>query len=424
MSKQPAKWLAVLIPSIALALGFACDQMPDGTPGGNGGGGAATPFTIVRTNIDVRHDAALRVGNDLIAFGTGAVNGVSYILPSTSPTTGTAVPNSAEYDSSAFAVGGNHIYLVGDAAGTMAFQVSVFHAPTATITRTFGTDDARLCRIPASEEDPGNIQADGTLCAVVCHQNTVTDGKMVKFIDAGANPPTVTSFDMNPATGCFNIDQVAVDAQTRTVVAVSDDTFYIYDVDNPAAVPVQIAAPNGVGAFQIRMRGNYIIAIDNQSFGEAFLVDIAAGSIMTPADAGAARQVAIGDAVFAFFADQDLDDRDGGGNRAAVGAMPGTTFAKPPTDQFIDGSTANNGLVGYGASMSVTPSGNYVFLSDGYFQYSTGDVSFTVPADPDAGDPYGCPAWDVDSSADTVGFKCGADRTQTTNTTVGYIVLP
>lgn len=422
MSKQPAKLAAVLIPCIALALGGNCDQMPGGN--GGGGGGGSTPFTIVKTNIDVRHDAALRVGDDLIAFGTAAVSGVSYIFPSMTPTTGTAVPDSAEYDSRAFAVGGSYIFLVGNPTGTMAFQVSVFHAPTATITQTFGTDDIRLCRIPASEEDPGHIQADGTLCAVVCDQNTVTDGKMVKVIDAGANPPTVTSFDMNPATGCFNIDQVAVDATTRTVVAVVDDTFYVYDVDNPAAAPAQIAAPNGVGAFQIRMRGNHIIAIDNQSFGEAFLVDIAGKSIMTPTDADAARQVAIGNAVFAFFADQDLDDRSGGGNRAAVGAVPGTTFAKPATDQFIDGSTANNGLVGYGASMSVTPSGGYVFLSDAYLQYSTGDVSFMVPADPDGIDPYGCPAVDVDCSANTVGFKTAADRTQTTSRTVGYIVLP
>jgi len=94
-----------------------------------------------------------------------------------------------------------------------------------------------------------------------------------------------------------------------------------------------------------------------------------------------------------------------------------------PLDQPIDGSTANNGLVGFAGGMCVTPSGNYVFLSDWYLQYSPATAIFTVPADPDGSDSYGCPAWDVDCSDDTVGFKTAATRTSSTDKTVGYIIL-
>lgn len=390
----------------------------------NGNGGTTIPFTAVKTTFAMRHDAAIRAGDDLIAFGTDVTTGVSYIRPSTNPTTETAVPNSAMYDSGAFAVGGDHIFLVGVNTAALAFQVSVFDAATGAITHTFPTTDIRLGTIPASEEDVGNIRADGDYCVVMCDQNTVADGKIVKVIDASTNPPTLIAFDTNPATSHFNVDQVDVDAAMRQAVAVANDTFFIYDLDAPNDAPVQVVAPNGVGDVQVEIAGDFILAIDNQAPGEAFLVDILGEAIVTLNNPEAAWDVALCNDLFAFFADADAADSAAGGQRAAVGDMPGPDSAKAALDQFIDGSTANNGLLGFGGSISVTPDGQYVFLSDGYLQYSEGDATFIIVADPDGTDAYGTPAWDVDCSENLVAFKTAADQASMASTRVGYIVLP
>ncbi|MFH1418054.1 MAG: hypothetical protein ABII12_07205 [Planctomycetota bacterium] len=429
MFKNLTQFSLVFVLSTLAVTGLGCDvPVPGGGgPGGlgGGGGGGTVPFTIVKTDIDVRHDAALRAGDDLIAFGTGVNTGVSYIIPSNAPTVGTAVPNSGDYDSSAFAVGGDHIFLVGSNTAGLAFQMSVFDAATGAITHTFPTTDIRLGAIPGSEEDVGNIQADGDFCIVRCDQTTVTDGKIVKVIDASTNPPTLVSFATNPAASHFNVSQVDVDAASRQAVAVANHTFFIYDIDAPNAAPVQIAPPNGIGDVQIEIAGDYIIAIDNQGYGEAFMVDIAAQAVIALTNPEAAWDVAICDDLFAFFADADINDRAGGGQRMAVGAMPGPGSTKAALDQYIDGSTGNNGYVGFGGSMTVTPDGAYVFLSDGYLQYSLGTAVFVVPPDPNASDPYGTPAWDVHcTEANTVGFKTASDRSATSTTKVGYIVLP
>jgi len=426
MRKNNWMILPTLLLSGLLVAGLACGTgFPDGGDGGAGGGGTL-PFTVVKTDIDVRHDAAIRAGNDLVVYGTSATTGVSYLVPSTNPTTGTAVPNSDLYDSGAFAVGSasNYIFLVGANTGALAFQVSVFDLATETITKTFDATDVRLCAIPGSEEDAGNIQASGAYCAVVCDQTTVADGRIFKFIDASQNPPTVTSFDSNPAGGCFQVDQYAIDATSKKAIAVVGDTFHVYDMDNPNTAPPQIVSPNGINdTYQIRMYDSYIIAIDNQGYPVAFLVDLNTNTIVNLTDAAAIFSPAIGDEVFAFWADADANDSVGGAQRAAVGTIPGPGFTKAALDQYIDGSTTNNGLVGFGQSICVTPNSDYVFISDGTLQYSTGTASFTVVPDPDGSSAYGCPARDVHCTNHTVAFKTAAAQSDDTTTKVGYINL-
>ena len=402
------------------------DSTDDGTDNGTDDG--TDNFTIVKTDIEVRHDAALKTGTDLIAYGTAAggstIVGVSYIIPSESPTTGTAVPDTELYSNKAFAVGGRTIFLVGSNTGALAFQVSVYDVDTAAITQTFATDDIRLGSIPVGADDAGHIQADGDYCVVICDQSTVADGLIVKVIDVSGAAPALIAFSENPAASHFQVDQVAVNAASQTAVAVADDTFFIYDITDPTAAPTEIVSPNGVSDTQIQMNGCYIIALDDQAYPHAILVDLATNNIIDLTDAFGIADVAIGTEVFAFFADADANDSSGGSQRAAVGTVPGPGYTKAALDQYIDGSTANNGLVGFAGSLDVVPDDSYVFLADAYLQYSAGGATFTVPEDPDAEDTYGCPAWDVDCSAGTVGFKTATTRSDTTATTVGYIILP
>jgi hypothetical protein len=437
MYSQIMKSILILMLGAVLFIGTACETAvpaaPDPATGGDdaangdGDGGdsgtTAPPFTIVKTSIDVRHDAGLSAGNDLIAFGTSATTGVSYVFPSTHPTAATPVTNSTTYDSSDFAVGNRTIFLVGGAASGMPFRVSVYNVDTATITQTFTNSQVRLARIPVSQHDVGNIQADGDYCVVVCDQTVVTGGKILKVVDVSGATPALISFTTNPASSGMQVQQVAIDAATRTVVAVANDTFYVYDITHPATAPRQIASPNGVGDIQMKMSGAYIVAVDDQSTPEAILVDLTTNTIRELTDAQATFDVAIGSNTFGFFADFDAADSVGGDQRAAVGVVPGPGFTKTALDNRIDGATTNNGTVGFGGTMTITPNGGYVFLADSYFQYSPGNASFSVPHDPNGEDPYACPAWDIDSSANTVGFKTAATRGDSTNTKLGYIVL-
>jgi len=368
----------------------------------------------------------LQCGDDLIAFGTSATTGVSYIIPSENPTDGTAVPSTENYDAKAFAVAGRTIFLVGHVGSGIAFQVSALNVDTE-ILAEFTVDEIRLNTIK-SQGAIGSIQADGDYCAVICSQNDVADGKIIKVIDVSGDEAALIAFDQNPADTAFQVAQVAVDAATKTVVAVANDTFFVYDIDAPDAAPVQIAAPEGIGDTQMKIAGGYIIALDDQGYPMAFLVDLANETVIAlpNAEAASALGVAINDNHFAFFADATAEDRLGGLQATAVGALPGPGFTKAASGNQIDGSTDNNGWVGYAGSMGIVPGGdyeNYVFLADSYLQWSTGGVNFTVPADPDGTDPYACPAWDVDTSSSVVGFKTATTRSDNTETKVGYIIL-
>ena len=429
------KHLSCGLALLALVLMFGCQDgvIPIGTPTPTPGAGQPTPtptpgagggLTIVKTSIDVRHDAGLECGDDLIAFGTGTLTGISYIVPSTNPTAGTPVTDGTLYDSSGFAVGGKNIFMAGSNSGSLAFQVSVFNTTSGTITKTFTADEIQLKSIPITQDEPGNIRADGNYCVVICDQNEVTDGKIIKVIDASAATPTLIAFSNNPVDYANQVEQVAVDGTTKKVVAVADDTFFIYDITNPTAAPVEIAAPNGVDNTQIKMKGNYIIAFDDRNYPETILVNLTTNAVVALTEALGAFDLAIGDTKFAFFADADSDDSIGGTQRAAVGTIPGPGFSKAALDVRIDGSTTNNGSVGFASTMCMTPNSAYVFLAGGwYLQYSAGTASFTVPDDPKGEDVYGCPAWDIDCTDNTVGFKTALDRTEDTSTKVGYIVL-
>jgi len=371
--------------------------------------------SIVKTDIALRHDGSLRVGDDLIAFGTGALNGVSYIIPSENPTAGTPVPNSDSFRSKGFAVGGRTIFLIDG-----NFLVSVLNVDVGGNPITIPEAELRLVNIPVGPNDAGHIQADGDYCVTRCSSDNV-----IRVVDASGATPVVIPLNNPPGISSgFGVQQVAIEAATMRVIAAAGGSLYIYDLNNPTVDPVAVALPDDISnTIQMKVAGDYLIALDDQSYEEAFLVDLATPQLITLPDGNAsAKGFAVGGDTFAFFADFDADDGVGGGQRAAVGELPGPSFTKAALGDQIDGSTNNNGLVGFGASMCITPDGNCLYLADSYLQYRTTGASFAVPADPEGADPYACPAWDIHCSNNTVGFKT-AVTTSTDTKTVGYIRL-
>lgn len=427
--------LAVLLAAVAmLAMHPGCCTPTGGDDPNSGAdpnsgtdpnsGSGATPWTIVKTSIVVRHDSALRCGDDLIAFGQetdgSAIIGVYYVIPSTTPTVATPVTNTALYCNYAFAVGGKTIFLAGSNTAALMFQISVYDVTTAAITKTYPTTDIRLGGIPVGSDTAGHIRADGDYCVVRCDQGTVTDGKIVKVIDVSGATPALIAFAQNPATTYSQVKQMDVDAATKKVVAVANDSFFIYDIDDPNAAPTEIPVAKGIGDQQIEISGNYIIAQDDEGYESAFLVDLTTNTVIELTAGLAQGDVAIGGTTFAFFANADATD---GGQRTSVGTAPGPGFTKAATGNQIDGSTNNNGKVGFASDMCIVPDGSYIFLSGAYFQYSAGTASFTVPGDVGGTDPYATPAWDIDCSSNTVGFQTNTTTSASTDKTLGYIIL-
>ena len=399
---------------------------------GNDNGNGGSTLNVVKTAISVRHDAGLQCGDDVIAFGTGTLSGVSYIIPSAGDTSARTIPNDTEYDSGAFACSGDTIWLVGGVTGGAAFQVAVFDVTTASVTMSFPETDIRLPNIQ-DPGTPGNIRADGDYCVVRCDQNTVTDGKIIKVIDVSSGTPTLIAFDTNPASSGSQVDQVAVDAATKRVVAVVGDDVFVYDINNPTAAPAQYTVGAGFGFSDslVQISGDYMIGGIEQSTGpeHATLINLTDGSTVEGDVPESATGVALGGAKYVYFLDATADDSNGGDQRSAIGAVPNAATTKATIDEYIDGSTTNNGIVGYGQNACVTPDGAHCFLSGStslgsgeFLQWSTGGA-WSLPADPDASSPYGVPATDVDCSNGCVAFKSGQGTTAGTSTVLAYAIL-
>lgn len=389
------------------------------TPGGDGQG----KLTPVKTSIPLRFDAGLECGDDLIAFGTDVLVGVSYVIPSQNPTAGTPVPDSDQYDCCNFDVAGRWIFMAGSNGGSLPYQVSAFNVDTLEVT-TFDAADIRLVKMVVKPRDAGRLQASGDYCVVVCDQDKVDDGKIIKVIDVSSGTPELITFEQNPVDYASVVTQVAVNGTTKTVAVAAEEALWIYDITQPTAAPRKIIPPNGVGKYQMKMSGNYLIASSyDGGYDTAILVDLAANNVVTMEQAETIADLAIGGDKFAFFSHHDSDDSVGLHFRTAVGTLPGPTFNKPPTDNYIDGSYTSNGVVGYAGTMCMTPGGEYLFLANFYLQYSQGNASFTVPKDPANADTYGCPAWDIDCSDNTVGFHSAASRSSREEGVLGYIIL-
>jgi hypothetical protein len=274
--------------------------------------------------------------------------------------------------------------------------------------------------------DPGNIQADGDYCITISEESDVDDGVIVKVIDVSDGSPTVIPLTTNPSTAAELVEQVAVDGETATAVAVADDSFHIYDINAPTAAPTVVAVANGIGDTQIAVDGGYILFHDDQSPSEIGLVNIATRAVTGLTHAAAAKELALAGGSFGYFVDRDAGDSVGNFQRSAFGTVPGPGATLAADDAFIDGGTTNNGLLGWGESIAVTPDGARWFIggktsvgSGEYLQTGTGGA-FEVVEDPSGLDAYGCKGTDVSVSSNTVAFKIGLN----TDTTLGYIVLP
>lgn len=424
------RWLqrpaAVLIAAAGVSMAIPACEVAG--PGGNDNTTGQLPddgtgLTAARTSIEVAAQAMLLAGDDVIVYGTGATHGVDFIVPSAGDTSGRGIAGSDDFVSRSFAVGGRMAYFVGD-----DFQVTAYHTGTR-VARAIPLTDIRLKGIPVSPGAVGHIRADGDYCVVICDETAVTDGLIIKLIDASGATPQVVPFTNNPVAQSAHVQQVAIHAESRQVVVSAGGDFYLFDIDQPTVAGVLFEAVGaGIGDAPMAFDGQFVLYADRSGLFNAVALDLAANSNATMGSNPAGTVLSVAGGSFGYFL---RNGSVGSHLRSAIGVLESGVSASlavvtsPATNGYIDGSSNSNGLVGYGQSMAVTPDGGRWFIAGAgaigageYLQTSTGG-DFTVMTDPAGLDALGCPASDVSASSNTVAFKSG----DATTTTLGYIRL-
>jgi hypothetical protein len=386
-----------------------------GNNGGNNGGGLAA---AVKTNIDVHNGGRIAVGDDLLVYGYGGFAGVDYIIPSAGDTEGRGLPNGDTYVAGAFAVTGKKIALTNN------FLVTIYDTATESA-NSIGEEMIRLVNSPVGLNAQGHLRAEAGY--VVCRNDPSSNGgNKVLAIDVNGDTPTVISFTNDPDG---NVDHIEIDAQNMEIAAKSGNIFYIYDLANPDAAPVvwDTTAIGGISDKVYDFDDGYIFYEDDEAFGNVRWLNTADGTSTMLAENPSFGEQCYAGGRYAYFVDRDAGDSNGGDRRGATGDSPGLN-AELAGDEEIDGSTTNNGFVGWSQTCTISPDGAYTFISGStsigsgeFLQHYNG--GWSIVPDIDGSSPYGLPATDAHASDTLVGFKTGDGTTAGTNTKVGYIVL-
>ena len=425
------------------ALNTGCPQpMGDDPNDPNGVGSTPTEVTmddtalaglnVVLTEIPVFYDASLEVGNDLIAFGTGNLNGVAYVVPSEDPTVATAVPGT--YASSGFAIAGAKI-LLADADESLAIYDSANET-----TETFADGVFFLDSVPGDDGDDylSPIKTSDMLALTRNRASEVDDGAMLKLVDCSGVTAVVTPL-VNPAA---NPSQIWIDAVDSIAIARAGQAFYIYDLTNLAAAPraIDLSSRGGIGqGTRFAYDDGHILYYANSVTENLRLLTVAGETIALLDELPAQRDygVAMAGGKFAYFLDRSGEfdeysetDRDRPDvfaelQRSAIGLTPATAVTVGGIPG-ADPADVNLPWFAYGSDAAIPPRGDWIFLSGNeevtvqveYLQVSIGNAFAAFPLPDNPG--FYIPATDVAASSSLVGFKTGVYQT----TVLGWIVLP
>ena len=406
------------------------------TNGGSGGsttnGGTTEPVStngegqtaaVVKTHIVL--DSAVRVvaSDDLIVFGTAVPNGVDYVIPSATDDTATAgvgdIPFPERYGSRTFVVAGRKIVLVNPSN-----QLEVFDTTAKTLATVPGSQ-VTLAPLPVAADGAGHMQADGSLVAMINDTSAVTDGNAIKVLDVSGDDPVVISFP-TPADFLGMFDQVAIDAETREVVAYGSNpgsVIYLFNIDDPNGAP---------GVYDLFERGylqqgvqmayeDHLVLYTNGEDQDVTLLDTTTDNItvMTNNPANLNGPLALRGGSLTYFQDASSEDSVFGAGRVWRSAIGPTADAPDSTlavvTDYVDatGDTPSAfGILGYGATTAITPDGQYWLLAGDaypdddidYLQISTGG-KFAILDDPEGTSRHGrLIGANVSASADTIAF--------------------
>lgn len=389
-------------------------------------------FAAVLTAIGVHVQGRIACGDGIIVYT--AINpdetpfGPDYIVPG--DTAGRGIANADDYDDDSFAVTGKKIALVrpGDVG------VTIYDTETDTKT-DIPTTDIRLKNIPINNYDAGHIQADGGYVATQNDANAVADGFVVKVIDITGATPVVIPFTNNPGGSDQDTEQVMVDAETKTVVAIRDDVIYVYDIDNPGNAPTEFDA-SGMGGIENEEQFAYddgmIIYYENTTDRNVYVLDVTSAAntpVMLNGDGSTSAngRFAMRDGSYGYF--YRSTPATGSGNAAGIGTMPNDTTPIIGSCDTIFADLTCCGRFSHGETMAAGLLNDQpIWFIGGQddigggdpLQYSVGTTTWmtlTDPNDPDDNLSVG------DVATNEAGHCLAFKHEINNNTLLGYVIL-
>ena len=304
----------------------------------------------------------------------------------------------------------------------------------------FDTDLNQSVPTPDGPIDMGGMggpnlwHADGNLLATI---NSTITGEVLKLVDiSDINAQTVTPFAVDPPV---DIDAITLDAEAGWIVVRGYETFYVYAINLPDDPPTEITRgvlEGGAGGFSdIQVSGDYVAFYDDES---AFTLLQLSTEEFTQPSRNPSLSLALADLEgdrFAYFVSQTDDDSAAVfANRALVGTTGNLTDLVDPAGGFINGLDDNDGRVGFGKKLGISPNGRFAFVGGDTTVGVSFDERLFVSIDggdflivEDANDPLNAlRGAEPDASDNLVVFFIPSDLSDLNyfDMTVGYAVLP
>jgi hypothetical protein len=368
-------------------------------------------FKVVTTQIPVHYSGGIAVGDSVIVFGTGSITGVDYIRDGDQKPRG--IPDAGRFRSSGFAVAGDLIVLIDNSE----FSYHVFDPATGKMTDIPGLKNRGATPLRSS----------GKYVLAVTHDRW-TNKEAVAIIDLSGSEPVV---NVHPLwKGASRIGQAAFDA-TAGWLAVTDGyekvAAILFKSGDTEPILHDITDTNGASTEPMAVGGDDLYYFDGKSgVHSVYRLNLRTGAKTKLAVNPATFLVAAGGGTVAYFARRDARDMNGTEARLVMLKKGGAPAVAVPADKFIDGATKNNGMMGFGNRIAVTPDGRYVFISGSdsigateILQYADGAGVKLVSGSTSATRPKPLPGSDVVASTSLVAFKTGAGQ----NTSLAYIKL-
>lgn len=366
---------------------------------------------VIKTMIPVHYKGGLAVGDSVIAYGTGINTGVDYIKAGDTKSRG--IPGAERFRSTGFAVAGDKIVLIDNSE----FSYHIFDAAT-----------GKMSDIPNLKNRGASLlRSSGNYVLAVVH-NRQTNKEGVAIIDLSGTAPVVNVYPL--WKGAYNVNQAAFDASSGWL-AITDGYEKVAAImfKSGDAEPIlhDVTDTNGISNELMAVGGDTLYYFDRKSgVHSVYELNLRTGAKKALAVNPAIFLAATGGGTTAYFARRDAKDMNGTEARLVVMRKGSAPAILVPTDKFVDGATKNNGLMGFGNRIAITPDGKYVFISGQdtigrteVLQYYDGTGVKLVSDSASATKPTALLGSDVVANGSFAAFKIGANN----DTNLAYIKL-
>jgi len=366
---------------------------------------------VVKTMIPVHYKGGLAAGNTIIAYGTGINTGVDFIKAG--DTKGRGILGGERFRATGFAVAGDKVVFIDNSE----FTYHVFDGATGRVTDLPGLQN----------RGASALQASGNYVLAITH-NRRTNKEGVAVIDLSGNEPSVMEVPL--PKGVVRVSQAAIDAASG-YLAVTDGYEkvggYLFTSGDAEPFAHDISDTSGIFNEPMAMANGNLYYFDHKSgIHSVYELNLRTGAKQKLGVNPATFLAAAGGGTVAYFVRRDAKDMNGTEARLVVIKKGGAPVILVTTDKFIDGSTKNNGLMGIGNKIAITPDGKYVFISGAdsigateILQYYDGNGVKLVSDSISSTKPKALGGSDVTASSSIAAFKIGSNN----DTSLAYINL-